>query len=96
MKYITVLAVALLLASGHTYAQSVNVEELQTQLEQQKEELQKLKDNMMSSRRDLEMVQEKIKSSDYKSLQLKEKIETLCATLSETSAGKVSNPVCVK
>lgn len=96
MKYLTVLAVTLLLASGHTYAQSVNVEELQAQLEQQKEELQKLKDNMMSSKRDLEMVQDKIKSSDYKSLQLNEKIDSLCAKLNETSAGKVTNPVCVK
>lgn len=96
MKYLTVLAVALLLTSGHAFAQSTDAVELQTQLEEQKQALKKLKDNMLSSKRELEVIQEKIKSSDYKSLQLNEKIESLCTKLGETSAGKMSNPVCEK
>ncbi len=96
MKYLLILSVALLLTTGHAFAQSASLEELQTQIAQQTEELQKLKDTMMTSQRNLEMVQDKIKSSDYKALQLTEKIESLCEKLAETSAGEKSNPVCVK
>lgn len=96
MKYLTVLAVALLLTSGHTFAQSANIEGLQAQLEEQKQALQKLKDTMMSSKRELEIVQDKIKSSDYKSIQLTEKIDSLCAKLKETSVSEIANPVCEK
>ena len=96
MKYLTVLAVAYILTSGHAFAQSASVEELQAQVEQQKGELRKLKDNMQNSQRELEVIQDKIKSSDYKAIQLTEKIDSLCAKLADTNAGKTSNPVCAQ
>jgi peptidoglycan hydrolase CwlO-like protein len=93
MKYIGV-CLSVLLFSGICFAQSVNSESLRLQLQQQKNELAKLKDNREASKQEMALIDDKIKSSDKKISTASDKIKDLCRELAKVPSAKAVNAAC--
>lgn len=94
MKFSILLPAMLVLASSTAFAQSSEVEDIQSQIAQQQQQLDKLKADMQAASGELDRVQDDIKSSDYKMTTLNEKIEDLCGQLKENGEDLANNPAC--
>ncbi len=94
MKYAYLVSANLLFAGGLAIAQTPEIDEIKSQLDQQKTELAKLKKNIDSSNMELEMVNDQIKNSEYKISSISEKIQDLCGQLAVVSGDKKNNPAC--
>lgn len=93
MKKVMLTVAAAALVQGVAFAQDGTVE-LADQIAQQQQELRDLKAKMDASRVELEQVQDRIESADYRISTLNEKIGDLCGKLGEVSSGSASNPAC--
>ncbi|MDO6462134.1 hypothetical protein Q4485_15600 [Granulosicoccaceae sp. 1_MG-2023] len=94
MKKVLLIVAAAALFQGVAQAQDGDTSALAAQIAQQQQELRDLKAKIDSSRVELEQVQDRIESADYRISTLNEKIGDLCGKLKEASGGSASNPAC--